>query len=145
MIVTWQYVGQGLTAAVGDRWSKRGIVVVCMVMHSAAILLLAYATAFWMVAAFAALHGVAWGARGPLMAAIRADYFGGANFGTIMGMSSLIAAIGTTIAPFIAGTLADYTGDYRLGFTVLAVMALLGSCRVSASLPTVLPSGPCEN
>ena len=144
MIVTWQYVGQGLTAAVGDRWSKRGIVVVCMVMHSAAILLLAYATAFWMVAAFAALHGVAWGARGPLMAAIRADYFGGANFGTIMGMSSLIAAIGTTIAPFIAGTLADYTGDYRLGFTVLAVMALLGSFFFIAASPPAAPMRPAD-
>ena len=139
MIVTMQYVGQGITAVVGDRWSKKGIVVVCMVMHSTAILLLAYATAFWMVVAFAALHGIAWGARGPLMAAIRADYFGGANFGTIMGMSSLIAAIGTTIAPFIAGTLADYTGNYRAGFTVLAVMALLGSFFFIAASPPPLP------
>jgi MFS family permease len=52
-----------------------------------------------MVVTFAVLHGVAWGSRGPLMAAIRADYFGGTNFGTIMGTASLIASIGTTAGP----------------------------------------------
>ena len=139
MIVIMQYVGQGVTAVVGDRWSKRGIVVVCMVMHSTAILLLAYATALWMVVAFAVLHGIAWGARGPLMAAIRADYFGGANFGTIMGTSSLITAAASTIAPTIAGMLADYTGNFRAGFTVLAIMALLGSFFFIAASPPALP------
>ena len=139
MVTVMQFVGQGLIAAVGDRWSKRAIVVICMGMHSVAIILLAYATAFWMVAAFAALHGGAWGARGPLMSAIRADYFGGSSFGTIMGASSLVAALGTTAGPLIAGILADRTGDYRLGFTVLAMMALLGSIFFIAARPPVLP------
>ena len=142
MVMVMQFVGQGLIAAIGDRWSKRVIVVICMAMHSVAIVLLAYATAFWMVVAFAVLHGGAWGARGPLMAAIRADYFGGSNFGTIMGTSSLVAALGTTAGPLIAGILADRTGDYRLGFTVLAVMALLGSIFFIAARP---PPPPLED
>ena len=33
-------------------------------------------------------HGLAWGIRGPLMVALRADYFGPKSFGTIMGVSS---------------------------------------------------------
>lgn len=126
-LTAMQVVGQALTGVVGDRWSKRGIVVVCMGMHAVAIILLAFANSTLMVGAFAVLHGVAWGARGPLMSAIRADFFGGANFGTIMGTSSLIASIGTTIGPLIAGILADMTGSYEIGFTVLAVMAGLGS------------------
>jgi len=32
-----------------------------------------------MVVVFAVLHGLAWGVRGPLMAARRADYFGSAS------------------------------------------------------------------
>ncbi len=57
----------------------------------------------------------------------RADYFGGTNFGAIIGTSSMIAAFGTTAGPLIAGILADRTGNYESGFTLLAVMAALGS------------------
>ena len=136
-----QFCGQGLIGVVGDRWNKRGIIVACMAMHSVAILLLAYATTFWMVGAFAVLHGLAWGARGPLMSAIRADYFGGENFGTIMGTSSLIAAIGTTTGPLVAGILADRTGNYQSGFTVLAVLAVLGSTFFILARPPRHPGG----
>lgn len=138
-LTAMQVVGQALTGIVGDRWSKRGIVVVCMGMHAVAIILLAFATTTLMVGAFAVLHGLAWGARGPLMSAIRADFFGGANFGTIMGTSSLIASIGTTIGPLIAGILADMTGSYEVGFTVLAVMAGLGSLFFVFAKPPKFP------
>ncbi|MFA7297536.1 MAG: MFS transporter [Dehalococcoidia bacterium] len=138
-LTAMQVVGQALTGVVGDRWSKRGIVVVCMGMHAVAIILLAFANSTLMVGAFAVLHGLAWGARGPLMSAIRADFFGGANFGTIMGTSSLIASIGTTIGPLIAGILADMTGSYEVGFTVLAVMAGLGSLFFVFAKPPKFP------
>jgi MFS family permease len=98
-----------------------------MGMHAVGILFLAYAAAFWMLLVFVVLHGLAWGTRGPLMGAIRADYFGGTNFGAIMGTSSMVAAFGTTAGPLIAGIIADRTGNYELGFTVLAVLAALGS------------------
>jgi sugar phosphate permease len=111
----------------GDRVSKRAIVVGCMVGHATALLLLAMASAYWMVITFAVLHGLAWGTRGPLMAAIRADYFGSAAFGTISGASSMVAMLGMMGGPLVAGILADRTGSYRLGFTVLAVLAFLGS------------------
>jgi len=65
--------------------------------------------------------------RGPLMSAIRADYFGSASFGTIAGFSSMIVMFGMIIGPILAGVLADRTGSYALGFGVLAVCAALGS------------------
>ena len=79
----------------------------------------------FMVVAFAVMHGWAWGTRGPLMQAIRADYFGTSHFGKIMGVSSLVVTVGNTTGPLVAGVLADRTGDYRAGFTVLAFGALL--------------------
>ena len=111
----------------GDRVSKRAIVVGCMAGHGIALLLLAMASAYWMVVTFALLHGLSWGTRGPLMAAIRADYFGSAAFGTISGVSSMVTMLGMVGGPLVAGILADRTGSYRLGFTVLALLALLGS------------------
>ncbi|HEY7601313.1 MAG TPA: MFS transporter [Methylomirabilota bacterium] len=111
----------------GDRTSKRVIAAVCMVGHAVALLLLAWASAYWMVIAFAGLHGLSWGTRGPLMAAIRADYFGASAFGTISGVSSMVTMLGMMGGPLVAGILADRTGSYGLGFTVLALLALLGS------------------
>jgi MFS family permease len=98
-----------------------------MGMHMTGLLLVAYATMLPMVVAFAVLHGLAWGVRGPLMQAMRADYFGTASFGVIMGLSSLIVMFGNTAGPLVAGILADRTGSYEAGFTVLAVLAGLGS------------------
>jgi MFS family permease len=98
-----------------------------MLGHALALVVLALATAFWMVLVFAVLHGVAWGLRGPLMSAMRADYFGSLSFGTITGVSSMIVMIGMMAGPLVAGILADHTGSYVPGFSALAAMAALGS------------------
>lgn len=98
-----------------------------MIGHATAMLLLASATAFWMLVAFAVLHGLSWGVRGPMMAAIRADYFGAASFGTITGFSSMVVMLGMIAGPLVAGILADRTGNYETGFRVIAGVAALGS------------------
>jgi sugar phosphate permease len=127
LMTVMQVMGQLAGGWAGDRWNKRVIVVGCMLAHAVALGILAAATTFAMVAGFAILHGLAWGIRGPLMGALRADYFGGAAFGTITGFSSTIAMLGMMGGPLVAGILADRTGTYQLGFSALAAMAALGS------------------
>jgi MFS family permease len=61
------------------------------------------------------------------MGAIRADYFGRTSYGAILGTSSLITMFGSIIGPVVAGVLADETGNYELGFTLLAVLSGMGS------------------
>src|SRR6267378_3763679 len=130
-VITLMTVGQmggvGVGWLVGDRFEKRLVAATCMLMHMAGLLLLTYAVALPMVIAFAALHGVAWGLRGPFMQAIRADYFGRAAIGMILGLSYLIIVVGQVGGPMIAGVMADATGDYRAGFTILALLAGIGS------------------
>ncbi len=111
----------------GDRVNKRALLVTCMGMHALGLVILSHAVNVWMVVAFAVIHGLAWGWRGPQMTAIRADYFGRSAFGKIMGVSNMIIIIGTIFGPLIAGFMYDQTGDYRLGFDILASMALAGS------------------
>ena len=127
LLTVMQMAGQVFGASLGDRFEKRGIIVTCMAMHTVGLLLLAYAESLWMVVAFTMLHGLAWGTRGPLMMAIRADYFGRTSYGTIMGFSSIIVMIGMMAGPLLAGFLADRTGNYEVGFTVLALAAGMGS------------------
>jgi len=119
--------GMLLGAAIGDRVDKRRAAAACMLMHALGLLLLTYAANPAMIGGFAILHGVAWGLRGPFMQAIRADYFGLQAIGMIMGLSAFIIAIGQVGGPMIAGALADLTGNYRSGFTVLALIAAGGS------------------
>ncbi len=133
-------IGQVGGGFLGDRLDKRLLVVACMLGHAVALLLLAYAAALWMVVAFAVLHGLAWGVRGPLMSAIRADYFGRASFGTIMGFSSMILTLGTVTGPILAGVMADHFGNYEAGFTILALLAGLGSVFWLFARPPRLPA-----
>lgn len=122
-----QLAGVLTGAAIGDRFEKRRLTAGCMLAHMTGLLLLAYAQhPVWLVG-FAVLHGMAWGLRAPLMQAMRADYFGLQAIGMIMGLSSLIIALGQVAGPMLAGVLADYTGNYRAGFTVLALVAGSGS------------------
>ena len=122
-----QFGGTLSGGPLGDRVSKRWLATVCMGMHVLALVLLAHATGLVMVLLFAVMHGLAWGWRGPQMAAIRADYFGRGSFGKILGMSNLLIIVGTIAGPLIAGYMYDRTGDYQLGFDILAAIAAVGS------------------
>ena len=127
LVTACQIVGVLLGWAIGDRYRKRLIAAACMLAHSLGLLLLTYAVNLPMVIAFAVLHGTAWGLRGPFMQAIRADYFGRRAIGMILGLSFMIIVVGQVGGPIIPGIFADITGDYRLGFTIIALLAGLGS------------------
>ncbi len=131
IVITVMTIAQGggvlLSWTLGDRYDKRRLAAATMLMHGGGLLMLTFASGPLMLGAFALLHGVAWGLRGPLMQAIRADYFGRHAIGMILGLSTVLLAVGQIGGPMIAGMMADLTGDYRAGFTLLALLAGLGS------------------
>ncbi len=127
LVTVGQFGGVMLGWVIGDRFQKRLVAAACMLMHAAGLLMLTYATGPVVLAVAALVHGTAWGLRGPFMQAIRADYFGRSSIGMIIGLSSLIIVFGQIGGPLLAGVFADWTGNYRMGFTILAVLAGLGS------------------
>jgi sugar phosphate permease len=135
-----QLIGQLGGGYLGDLVNKRMLCAACMLMHAAGLFLLTFATGFAMVLAFCVLHGLAWGTRGPLMVALRADYFGAASFGTISGLSALIVMFGMSGGPLIAGYLADVTGSYESGFSILVAGSLIGFVCFLAALPPNRPN-----
>jgi sugar phosphate permease len=126
-VTAGQFVGVLLGWVIGERFEKRLVAACCMLMHAAGLLMLTYANGPVIAITSALLHGVAWGLRGPFMQAMRADYFGRTSIGMIIGLSSLITVIGQIGGPILAGLFADWTGDYRVGFTLLAGLSGLGS------------------
>ena len=127
LMTAFQMGGQMIGGWLGDRVDKRLVCVGCMLAHGTGFLLLAFASNVSMVLAFAILHGLGWGVRGPLMVALRADYFGTTSFGTIMGLSSLIVMLGMMAGPVVAGFMADLSGSHASGFAMLACGSLLGA------------------
>lgn len=133
-------LGQIAGGFLGDRFAKRKIAALAMFGHSAGLLALAWGDAFAWVVVFTLAHGTAWGMRGPLMQAMRADYFGRRHFGTIMGFSSLVINVGMVSGPLIAGAMADHFGNYEYGFTLLAIFAALGSIFFVFATPPPPPT-----
>ena len=127
LVTVGQFVGVMLGWVLGEKFDKRRVAAACMLMHAGGLLLLTYATGPIVLAISVLVHGTAWGLRGPFMQAMRADYFGRSSIGMIIGMSSLITVFGNIGGPIIAGIFADWNGNYRAGFTLLAVVAGLGS------------------
>ena len=127
LMTGFQLIGIFLGGYLGDKYDKNKLVVFCMLGHFLGLMAIAFANNFYWVVAFAILHGIAWGIRGPLMVALRADYFGSKSFGTIMGFSSLIVMIGMTFGPIICGILYDHYGNYQLAFTLMASASLIGA------------------
>ena len=139
-----QLCGMVLGGWLGDHINKRLIASIAMLGHSGGLLLLAAPFRHVLVLVlFVILHGLAWGARGPLMQALRADYFGSSSFGSIMGMSSLIVMMGTVFGPLIAGGLADYfDGNYTPGFVIIAIFTACGMAFFILATPPRQPVRP---
>ena len=135
-------VGQVGGGYLGDRVDKRLICAACMVAHTVALIGLAYTPSLGLAYVFAIIHGLAWGTRGPLMGAIRADYFGRTSLGSIMGLSAVIVTLGIMSGPVFAGWMADELGNYEVGFVVLAVLTGLASVFFLAAK---IPNRPTSN
>ena len=133
LMTAYQMGGQLIGGWLGDHMEKRLVCVGCMIAHGTGFLFLAFASNLTMVVAFAVLHGLGWGIRGPLMVALRADYYGATSFGTIMGLSSVIVMFGMMVGPVVAGFMADYTGNHVSGFAMLACGSLLGAFLFAAA------------
>ena len=130
-------VGQLGGGLLGDRFDKRRIAIAAMFSHAGALLMLAYGDSLPWIVAFAVVHGLSWGFRGPTMQALRADYFGRRSFAQILGFSSPLITSGMIAGPLIVALFADSLDSFRPGFVAVASLALLGSVFFMLARPPV--------
>lgn len=122
-----QFLGVVCGWVVPESIEKRKVTALTMLFHASGMLMLTYATGPVILVLSALVHGIGWGLRGPFISAMRADYFGRNSIGMILGLSSMIMVIGQIGGPLIAGAFADWLGNYRAGFTLIAALAAMGS------------------
>ncbi len=135
-------VGQLSGGFLGDRYSKRWLATGATFGHAAAMFLLAFAPGLGVVIAAVMVQGWAHGFRGVQMMPLRADYFGRQAFGKIMGFTFMFMMWGEVGGPVAMGLIVDNLDNYRLGFGLLGVAALLASVffAISAQPPRPLTS-----
>ena len=132
-------IGQLGGGYLADRTNKRLTIVFALLGQAISLVVLALASSYWMLIVFAIFAGVGWGARVPAMQAMRAEYFGGKAFGTIMGFSSLVIMFGMILGPLFAGFVYDVTGSYRGAFMVLSGAAVVGAAFFWLAVRPALP------
>ena len=130
ILVVTSFVFQLGGGIMGDRISKRVLVPFLLLIQGAALVILAIADSFFLAAVFAVVWGVGFGARTPLLHAMRGEYFGRRHFGTILGLSSFPMSIGITLAPFVMGWVHDIQDTYEWSLYVLAGTCVLASVTI---------------
>ncbi len=123
---------------VGDRLPKQLALSFFTMLQAGGVMVLVFADTLPMFYFFAVLFGMGFGGRNPLTVAIRADYFGTASFGKILGLSTVpMNALLLIAAPF-TGWMYDTQGTYVNAFLILAGLNVLGAlCFLAARRPRV--------
>ena len=123
-------IGRVAGGWLGDVMGRKLILVVCFLLMSAGVVVLATAQTIPQAMLYAVLYGLGYGARAPILIAIRAEFFGPRNFATIMGLSQPVMVIGSFFGPIAAGFAYDAQGSYRMIFFIIAVLNLIGAALV---------------
>jgi OFA family oxalate/formate antiporter-like MFS transporter len=97
-----------------DRMGRRLALVTMFVGMALALLVWAFSTDFWPLAAFALAYGVFYGGWVAVLPALVMDYFGGRNVSGIIGILYTSVAFGTLIGPSAAGFAFDLSHSYTL-------------------------------
>ena len=134
-----QLAGQLGMGYLGDRFSKRLLLIPAMFGHCAAAIMLGFAASFEMILLAAITNGLAWGSRAPLITALRADYFGASSFGQIMGWSSMVMSAFMIVGGLLSGVLRDILGSYEIPFLILGLGAGSGVLWVAIAARPRLP------
>ena len=125
--------GRAGIAVIGDRFDKRKMLTIAMIMQTIGVAGLAGINAdvfginlgLWPLPLFVVFFGLGFGSSIPLRLSILGDYFGRTSYGSIVGLTSSVNAVFGAAGPALVGFIYDGTDSYRLGFTTLAIMLVI--------------------
>jgi MFS family permease len=117
----------------GDRFGNRRAMVFLFLLISIVFLWLWFASELWMLYIFAALFAIGYGGFVAVQSPMVAEFFGLRAHGTIFGLVTFAANIGSAIGPLITGSIFDVSGSYDWAFILCAIL-----CSVSLILSILL-------
>ncbi len=125
--------GRAGMAVIGDKFDKRKMLTIAMLMQTVGVAGLAAINAtvagvdlgLWPLPFFVVFFGLGFGSSIPLRLSILGDYFGRASYGSIVGLTSSVNALFGAAGPALIGLVHDIEGTYRLGFTILGAALVI--------------------
>ena len=125
--------GRAGMAVIGDKFDKRKMLTIAMLMQTVGVAGLAGINAtvagvdlgLWPLPFFVVFFGLGFGSSIPLRLSILGDYFGRASYGSIVGLTSSVNAIFGAAGPALIGLVHDIEGTYRLGFTIVGAALVI--------------------
>jgi MFS family permease len=112
----------------GDRFDKRRVTAFGMALMTIGMLLFNYIdiAGIWLMIIFIVFYGIGFGGPVPMSAALIREYFGRANLGTVLGLATGVAYVGSLIGPPLTGWIYDTYGSYQVAWFIMAGLAFVG-------------------
>jgi sugar phosphate permease len=122
--------GRLIMGWLADRIPKKYVMLLIYLLVAGGISLLFFATVPGVIYLFAIVFGVGLGGDYMIIPLMAAELFGVKVMGRLMGIVLTADGVAEATAPLLVGTLRDATASYAIGFSVLVVLALLGSMAI---------------
>jgi MFS family permease len=112
----------------GDRFDKRRVTATGMALLGLSMLMFNYVgiAGMWLMITFIIVFGIGYGGQVPMSVALAREYFGRARLGTVLGLTTGVAYVGSLIGPPLTGWIYDTYGSYQGAWFVMAGVAFAG-------------------
>jgi sugar phosphate permease len=132
LVLTLSIAGRLVMGWLADRMPKKQVMLIIYLLVATSIPLLFMASFPGAMYAFAVVFGLGLGGEYLIIPLIAAELFGVNVLGRLLGVVLTADGVAEAVAPMLIGYLRDATGSYRIGFSLLIVIALAGAAAVAA-------------
>jgi MFS family permease len=138
LVLTFSIIGRLLMGWLADYFPKKYVMLIIYFLVAGSIPLLFFADSPGVMYLFAAIFGLGLGGEYLIIPLMAAELFGVKVLGRLLGVILTADGVAEAVMPMLIAYLRDRTGNYRMGFSVVIGIALLGALAV-ALLPRKRP------
>jgi MFS family permease len=118
-----------------DRWNKRRLGSVLMLIQAVALLMFAISTRPWVMFCASMVFGFTIGNIFMLQSLIVGELFGMKSFGKAFGLLQLVTQVASGLGPYLLSLMVESLGGYQLGMLPLVVLAVLSAAVLTRLRP----------
>jgi sugar phosphate permease len=132
LVLALSIAGRLLMGWLADRMPKKHVMLLIYLLVAGSIPLLFLASSSTAMYAFAVVFGLGLGGEYLIIPLIAAELFGVNILGRLLGVVLTADGVAEAVSPMLVGYLRDVSGSYRIGFSLLVVVALAGAVAIAA-------------
>jgi len=131
LVLISSLVGRLLMGWLADHFPKKYVMLLIYLIVASSIPLLFLASSQTFLYLFAVLFGIGLGGDYMIIPLMAAELFGVKVLGRLMGVVLTADGVAEALAPVIVAKTRDNTGSYAIGFSILILLAFVGSIAVA--------------